>query len=78
MSSSTSTTLSDDTLIVIGSALKAGALRQTSALHRYWLVDTLDGYIPEPVRDVDQAFLMPIEDVFSISGPLYCLATGRI
>src|SRR5690606_36496398 len=41
------------------------------------LVETLDNYIPEPVRAVDQPFLMPIEDVFSISGR-GTVVTGRI
>jgi elongation factor Tu len=59
-----------DSPIVIGSALKAlegdkGELGMPSVQK---LVETLDAYIPEPVRAVDQPFLMPIEDVFSISG----------
>jgi elongation factor Tu len=59
-----------DSPIVIGSALKAlegdkGELGMPSVQK---LVETLDEYIPEPVRAVDQPFLMPIEDVFSISG----------
>jgi elongation factor Tu len=59
-----------DAPIVIGSALKAlegdkGDLGMPSVQK---LVETLDEYIPEPVRAVDQPFLMPIEDVFSISG----------
>src|SRR5690606_22587279 len=41
------------------------------------LVETLDSYIPEPVRDVEKPFLMPIEDVFSISGR-GTVVTGRI
>ncbi|MRT64270.1 elongation factor Tu, partial [Pseudomonas sp. CAH-1] len=41
------------------------------------LVETLDAYIPEPVRAIDQPFLMPIEDVFSISGR-GTVVTGRI
>jgi len=41
------------------------------------LMEQVDAYIPEPVRDVDQAFLMPIEDVFSISGR-GTVATGRV
>ncbi|MDP6268100.1 MAG: elongation factor Tu [Arenicellales bacterium] len=69
----------DDTPIVTGSALKAlegddseigsGAIMQ--------LADALDSYIPEPDRAVDGAFLMPIEDVFSISGR-GTVVTGRI
>src|SRR5690606_23077613 len=41
------------------------------------LVETLDSYIPEPERAIDQAFLMPIEDVFSISGR-GTVVTGRV
>ena len=41
------------------------------------LVETLDEYIPEPVRDIDQPFLLPIEDVFSISGR-GTVVTGRV
>jgi elongation factor Tu len=41
------------------------------------LMDQVDGYIPQPVRDIDQAFLMPVEDVFSISGR-GTVATGRV
>ncbi|HBT97032.1 MAG TPA: elongation factor Tu [Desulfobulbaceae bacterium] len=41
------------------------------------LMDQVDNYIPEPVRDIDQAFLMPVEDVFSISGR-GTVATGRV
>ncbi|MFK4132354.1 elongation factor Tu [Pseudomonas luteola] len=70
----------EDTPIVIGSALLAlqgkddGKLG-TSAVRK--LVETLDSYIPEPVRAIDQPFLMPIEDVFSISGR-GTVVTGRI
>ena len=69
----------DDTPIVIGSALKAlegGSGDQGSgSIQR--LLDALDEYIPEPERPVDQPFLMPIEDVFSISGR-GTVVTGRI
>ncbi len=41
------------------------------------LVDTLDSYIPDPERDIDHPFLMPIEDVFSISGR-GTVVTGRV
>jgi elongation factor Tu len=41
------------------------------------LMDALDGYIPEPVRDVDKPFLMPVEDVFTISGR-GTVVTGRV
>jgi elongation factor Tu len=59
-----------DAPIVIGSALKAleGDKSELGMPSVQKLVETLDEYIPEPVRAVDQPFLMPIEDVFSISG----------
>jgi len=59
-----------DSPIVIGSALKAleGDTSELGVPSVQKLVETLDDYIPEPVRAVDQPFLMPIEDVFSISG----------
>jgi elongation factor Tu len=59
-----------DAPIVIGSALKAleGDKSELGMPAVQKLVETLDEYIPEPVRAVDQPFLMPIEDVFSISG----------
>ena len=41
------------------------------------LMDAIDNYIPEPKRDIDQPFLMPVEDVFSISGR-GTVATGRV
>jgi elongation factor Tu len=69
----------DDIPVIRGSALKAlegedseigmGAIQK--------LMDALDAYIPEPKRDVDRPFLMPVEDVFSISGR-GTVATGRI
>lgn len=69
----------DDTPIIIGSALKAleGDESDIGIPSIYKLVDALDDYIPEPKRDIDQAFLMPIEDVFSISGR-GTVVTGRI
>ena len=69
----------DDTPIVIGSALKAleGDTSDVGMPSVQKLVETLDEYIPEPERDVDQPFLMPIEDVFSISGP-GTVGTGRM
>ena len=69
----------DDTPIVIGSALKAleGDTSDVGMPSVQKLVETLDEYIPEPERDVDQPFLMPIEDVFSISGR-GTVVTGRI
>jgi len=70
----------DDTPIIIGSALMAVEGKDdngmgTSAVRK--LVETLDAYIPEPVRAIDQPFLMPIEDVFSISGR-GTVVTGRV
>jgi elongation factor Tu len=61
----------DDTPIIVGSALMALEGKDdnelgTSAVKK--LVEALDSYIPEPVRAIDQPFLMPIEDVFSIAG----------
>ncbi len=69
----------DDTPIVIGSALKAleGDDSEIGKPSIVKLVETLDSYIPEPTRDVDRPFLMPIEDVFSISGR-GTVVTGRI
>ena len=69
----------DDIPIVTGSALKALEGDQSDigepSIHK--LVETLDNYIPEPVRNIDKAFLLPIEDVFSISGR-GTVVTGRI
>ena len=69
----------DDTPIIIGSALKAleGDTGEIGAESVRKLVETLDEYIPEPERAVDQPFLMPIEDVFSISGR-GTVVTGRV
>ncbi len=69
----------DDTPIIIGSALKAleGDTSEIGVPAILKLVETLDSYIPEPVRDIDHPFLMPIEDVFSISGR-GTVVTGRI
>jgi len=70
----------DDTPIIIGSALMALNGQDdngmgVSAVKK--LVETLDAYIPEPVRAIDQPFLLPIEDVFSISGR-GTVVTGRV
>jgi elongation factor Tu len=72
----------DDIPIVKGSALKAMESTATEAtapeykcIHE--LTDAIDAYIPEPVRALDKPFLMPIEDVFSISGR-GTVVTGRI
>jgi len=69
----------DDIPIIRGSALKAlegdpGELGQ-GAIQQ--LMDAVDTYIPEPVREIDKPFLMPVEDVFSISGR-GTVATGRV
>jgi elongation factor Tu len=70
----------DDTPIIIGSALMALNGQDdnemgVSAVRK--LVETLDSYIPEPERAIDKPFLMPIEDVFSISGR-GTVVTGRV
>ena len=69
----------DDIPIVVGSALKAleGDTSDIGIPAIEKLVETLDSYIPEPVRNIDKAFLLPIEDVFSISGR-GTVVTGRI
>ena len=69
----------DDTPIIVGSALKAleGDTSDIGAPAVHKLVETLDEYIPEPERDVEKPFLMPIEDVFSISGR-GTVVTGRV
>ncbi|SEP30422.1 elongation factor Tu [Nitrosovibrio sp. Nv6] len=69
----------DDTPIVIGSALKAleGDQSDIGEPSIYKLADALDSYIPEPVRAIDGTFLMPVEDVFSISGR-GTVVTGRV
>ena len=69
----------DDTPIITGSALKAleGDDTEQGAGSIMQLAEALDSYIPEPERAVDGAFLMPIEDVFSISGR-GTVVTGRV
>ena len=69
----------DDTPIITGSALKAleGDTSDIGAPAIEKLVEALDSYVPMPERPVDGAFLMPIEDVFSISGR-GTVVTGRI
>ena len=69
----------DDTPIIIGSALKAleGDTSEIGMPAVQKLVETLDDYIPEPERAIDQPFLMPIEDVFSIAGR-GTVVTGRV
>ncbi len=67
----------DDTPIIRGSALKAleGDPKYEQAVME--LMNTVDEYIPEPVRETDKPFLMPVEDVFSITGR-GTVATGRV
>ncbi|PZA06440.1 MULTISPECIES: elongation factor Tu, partial [unclassified Meiothermus] len=77
----------DDTPIIRGSALKALEHMQANPktqrgenewVDRIWeLLDAIDAYIPTPQRDVDKPFLMPVEDVFTITGR-GTVATGRI
>src|SRR5574340_432835 len=69
----------DDTPIIIGSALKAleGDQSDIGEPSIYKLADALDSYIPEPQRAIDKPFLMPVEDVFSISGR-GTVVTGRV
>ncbi|MFT4561273.1 MAG: elongation factor Tu [Gammaproteobacteria bacterium] len=69
----------DDTPVIIGSALKAleGDESEIGKPSIEKLVAAMDSYIPEPERPVDQPFLLPIEDVFSISGR-GTVVTGRI
>ncbi len=70
----------DDTPVIRGSALKA---LESGDPESEWgkkigeLMDAIDSYIPEPVRETDKPFLMPVEDVFSITGR-GTVATGRI
>ena len=67
----------DDTPVIIGSALKAleGDAEYTAKISE--LVQALDDFVPEPVRDTDKPFLMPIEDIFTIQGR-GTVVTGRI
>ncbi len=67
----------DDIPFVIGSATQALDGDADAKAKIMELADTLDTYIPEPVRDLDKPFLMPVEDVFSITGR-GTVATGRI
>jgi elongation factor Tu len=69
----------DDTPVIKGSALKAldaqGEGPDADCIQE--LMEAIDSFIPEPVRDIDRPFLMPVEDVFSITGR-GTVATGRI
>jgi elongation factor Tu len=67
----------DDVPFVIGSALKALEGDEEQKAKIIELAEQLDSYIPEPERDLDKPFLMPVEDVFSITGR-GTVATGRI
>jgi elongation factor Tu len=70
----------DDIPVIRGSALKAGESDDPDSEENksIWeLLEAMDSYIPEPVRDIDKPFLMPIEDVFTISGR-GTVVTGRI
>ena len=73
----------DDTPIVKGSALKALEACQAGDTNSEWckpiqeLLDTIDSYIPDPARENDKPFLMPVEDVFTITGR-GTVATGRV
>src|SRR5213078_4895202 len=67
----------DEVPVIVGSALRAleGDAEATSKIEE--LLAACDSYIPEPERDVDKPFLMPVEDVFSITGR-GTVVTGRV
>ena len=73
----------DTTPIIKGSALKANEACDANDINSEWLkpiqelLDTIDSYIPDPVRETDKPFLMPVEDVFTITGR-GTVATGRV
>jgi elongation factor Tu len=67
----------DETPIIKGSALKALEGDEEAKQAIFELTDALDSYIPEPVRELDKPFLLPIEDIFSITGR-GTVATGRV
>jgi elongation factor Tu len=67
----------DDIPFVTGSALRALEGDESAEQKILELAEALDTYIPEPVRDLDRPFLMPVEDVFSITGR-GTVATGRV
>jgi len=69
----------DDTPVVTGSALKAleGEDSEMGVQSVLKLIDEMDAYVPQPERDTDKPFLLPIEDVFSISGR-GTVVTGRV
>jgi elongation factor Tu len=67
----------DDIPVVKGSALQALEGDESAEAQILELMDAVDTYIPEPVREVDRPFLMPVEDVFSITGR-GTVVTGRV
>ena len=67
----------DEVPVIRGSALKALEGDAAAGAQVMALMDAVDSYIPEPTRDVDKPFLMPIEDVFSITGR-GTVVTGRV
>jgi elongation factor Tu len=70
----------DEVPVIRGSALKAGVVTSAAdadAVSIIELMEALDRYVPQPVREIDKPFLMPVEDVFSISGR-GTVVTGRI
>ncbi len=70
----------DEVPVIRGAALKAGAATSADSPEAKCileLMDALDKYVPQPVRDIDKPFLMPIEDVFTISGR-GTVVTGRV
>jgi elongation factor Tu len=69
----------DDTPVVIGSALKAleGDTSEMGEVAIHKLMEAVDSFIQEPVRDIDRPFIMPVEDVFTISGR-GTVVTGRV
>jgi len=69
----------DKTPVIVGSALKAleGDTSELGVASIHKLLDAMDSYIPEPKRQIDKPFLMPMEDVFSISGR-GTVVTGRV
>ena len=69
----------DDIPVVTGSALKAleGEASDLGVESIIRLMDAVDSYVPDPVRDVDKPFIMPVEDVFTISGR-GTVVTGRV
>jgi elongation factor Tu len=67
----------DDIPVVRGSALRALEGDVVEAGHVVELMDAVDAYVPEPVREMDRPFLMPVEDVFSITGR-GTVVTGRV